>query len=450
MLDYEVIVIGAGYAGLTAARNLIRGGKKVLLLEARDRVGGRVYTHHTSQGYYMDKGAGWIGPTQDRMYALLKEFNISALPTYTSGKSIFYYNDKKKRYSGLIPPVGIHHLIGVQLALNKINKFSKKINLKAPWNSLNASIYDSITTEDWMTKQMPKSQVARDIFKLAFEAVWAAHPREVSLLHTLFYVKSGGNIELLTNVKNGAQQDRILGGADAPARALAQQIKARIQLQAKVTAIEQNAEGVKIIGENFQYQSKKVVIAMPPIVADDIIFTPTLPPMRQSLQKKMPMGKVWKTFMVYEKPFWRKMGMNGMITAPQENVSVVFDNSPKDESVGILMGFVSADAASYFQALSQEERKDEVLGAYNKYFGEVANNPIHYEDHCWTEDPLTKGCYVGLMPPSVMTSYGTALCRPVVHIHWAGTETSEIWNGYMEGAIRSGERVAAEILDIMV
>lgn len=449
MQTYEVIVVGAGYAGLTAARNLISGGKKVLLLEARNRVGGRVYTQHLPQGYYIDKGAGWIGPTQDRMYQLLKEFNISPLPTYDSGKSIFYYNNKKKGYRGLIPPVGLHHLIGVQLALNKINKLSKKINLQAPWESPNAEIFDTISAEEWMLKQMPKSKVARDIFKLAFEAVWAAHPREVSLLHALFYTKSGGNIELLTNVKKGAQQDRIQGGSDGPARALAQKIKAHIQLNAKVIAIEQNTDGVIVLGENFKYEAKKVVIALPPIVADDIHFTPSLPQMRISLQKNMPMGKVWKTFMVYEKPFWRDMGYNGMITAPQEKISVVFDNSPKDGSVGILMGFVSADAAAYFLSLSLEQRKNEVLDAYKKYFGDAAQNPILYDDHCWTEDPLTKGCYVGIMSPLVMTSYGAALRRPVGNIHWAGTETSDIWNGYMEGAVRSGERVATEILDIM-
>lgn len=449
MRSYEVIVIGAGYAGLTAARNLIRGGKKVLLLEARDRVGGRVHTQHFPEGYYLDKGAGWIGPTQDSMYQLLKEFNISYIPTYDKGKSIFYYKNKKKGYRGLIPPVGLHHLIGVQLALNKINKLSKKINLQAPWESPNAELFDTMSAEEWMLGQMPKSQVARDIFKLAFEAVWAAHPREVSLLHTLFYTKSGGNIERLTNVKKGAQQDRILGGSDAPARAIAQQIIAHIQFSSKVTAIEQNIDGVIVSGENFKYHTKKVVIAIPPIVADDILFTPALPSMRQLLQKNMPMGKVWKTFMVYEKPFWRDMGYNGMITAPQEMLSVVFDNSPKDGSVGILMGFVSADAAAYFLSLSQEQRKDTVLTSYKKYFGEAANNPIHYDDHCWTEDPLTKGCYVGLMPPQVMTTYGASLRRPVGNIHWAGTETSDIWNGYMEGAVRSGERVATEILDIL-
>jgi len=449
MQTYEVIVVGAGYAGLTTARNLIRGGKKVLLLEARDRVGGRVHTHREPQGYYIDKGAGWIGPTQDRMYALLKEFDIASLPTYDKGKSIFYYNKKTKGYKGLIPPVGLHHLIGVQLALNKINKLSRKVNLQAPWETPNAEQLDAINAEEWMHKQMPKSQVARDIFKLAFEAVWAAHPREVSLLHTLFYTKSGGNIERLTNVKNGAQQDRIQGGSDGPARAIAQQIKAHIQLHTKVIAVEQDSQGVKIITDKGDFFAQKVVIAIPPIVADDIKFMPALPQMRQSLQQNMPMGKVWKTFMVYQSPFWRKMGYNGMITAPQEHISVVFDNSPKDESVGILMGFVSADAASYFITLSQHERKVEVLKAYSRYFGEAAQNPIAYHDHCWTEDPLTKGCYVGIMPPLVMTTYGAALRRPVGNIHWAGTETSEIWNGYMEGAVRSGERVADELLAIM-
>jgi monoamine oxidase len=444
---YDVIVVGAGYAGLTAARNLINKGLNVLLLEARDRVGGRVYTHQLDDKNYIDKGAAWIGPSQDRMYKLLQEFNIQALPTYDIGKNT-YYSNKVNYYKGLIPPVGLHHLIGVQLALNKINKLSKKIDVFEPWNSNNADFYNQISVADWMKKQMPFSKTARKIFQLAFEAVWAADPSEVSMLHALFYIKSAGNIELLTNVKHGAQQDRILGGADGPARSIAATIDKHILLNHLVKHITQNEHSVEVKGEDFSFESKKVVIAMPPPVVNDIIFSPSLPTNRHQLQQSMFMGKVWKTYCIYKKPFWRDFGLNGMVTAPSEKVSVVFDNSPKDANIGVLMGFVSANSAAEFQNLSEDERKEMVLASYSKYFGPQSRNIISYYDHCWTNDPLTKGCYVGLMPPLASLHSWKSLIQPCGHIHWAGTETSAVWNGYMEGAVCSGERVADELYNI--
>ena len=220
MKIYDAIVIGAGYAGLTATRELLKSEKDVLLLEARDRVGGRVYTKYYDDGTYLDLGAAWVGPTQDKIYALAKEFGVQTFPTYDEGKSTLLFNGKVKRYKGLIPPLPIGSLLSLDFAIKRMNKLSKIIDLEKPWESPNAEYYDSMTLATWMDKQM-NFKTAKIMFKLAAEAIWAADPNEVSMLHALFYTKSGRDLDTLMNVKNGAQEEMSLGGASQPAFRLA-------------------------------------------------------------------------------------------------------------------------------------------------------------------------------------------------------------------------------------
>ncbi|AFK02693.1 amine oxidase [Emticicia oligotrophica DSM 17448] len=445
MKIYDAIVIGAGYAGLTATRELLKAEKDVLLLEARDRVGGRVYTKYYDDGSYLDLGAAWVGPTQDKIYALAREFGVGTFPTYDEGKSTLYFNGKVKHYKGIIPPLPIGSLLSLDFAIKRMNKLSKTIDLEKPWDSPNAAYYDSMTLATWMQKQM-SFKTARIMFKLAAEAIWAADPNEISMLHALFYTKSGRDLDTLINVKNGAQEERILGGASLPALRLAETFQDKIRLNSVVKNIIQEGELVKIQGEGFEFVAKKVVVALPPTLAGRINYLPIMPANREQLTQRMPMGTVWKTYAIYDKPFWREAGLNGLSATNDGFTTVTFDNSPKDGSKGIMMGFVLGNQAKAFANLSEEERRNSILDSFAKFYGEKARHPITYIDHSWATEEFTRGCYAGLMPTGAWTSLGKALREPVGNIHWAGTETSDIWNGYIDGAIRSGERVAREIL----
>lgn len=445
MQIYDTIVIGAGYAGLTATRELIKAGKSVLLLEARDRVGGRVYTKYFDDGSYVDLGGAWVGPTQDKIYALAKEFGVQTFPTYDEGKSTLLFNGKIKRYKGLIPPLPIGSLLSLDFAIKRMNKLSKTVDLESPWKTPNAAYYDSMTLATWMDKQM-SFKTAKIMFKLAAESIWAADPNEISMLHALFYTKSGKDLDTLMNVKNGAQEERLVGGASQPALRLAETFKENIRLNSVVRQITQEGNQVIVKGDGFEFTAKKVVVALPPILAGKINYSPMMPANREQLTQRMPMGVVCKTYAIYDKPFWREDGLNGLSATNEGYTTVTFDNSPKDGSQGIMMGFVLGNQAKAFANLSAEERKASILDSFVKFYGEKARNPIMYLDHSWAEEEFTRGCYAGLMPTGVWTSVGKALRKPVGNIHWAGTETSDIWNGYIDGAIRSGERVAKEIL----
>ena len=446
MQIYDAIIIGAGYAGLTATRELLRAGKKVLLLEARDRVGGRVHTQYFEDGSYVDLGGAWVGPTQDRIYALANEFGVQTFPTYDEGKSTLLFNGKVKRYKGLIPPLPIGSLLSLDFAIKRMNKLSKTVDLQSPWKTPNAAYYDSMTLATWMDKQM-SFKTAKIMFKLAAEAIWAADPNEISMLHALFYTKSCKDLDSLMNVKNGAQEERLVGGASQPALRLADTLKEHIRLNTVVKEIIQEGDTVAVKGEGFALKAKKVVVAIPPVLAGRIHYSPAMPANREQLTQRMPMGVVWKTYAIYDKPFWREEGLNGLSATNEGYVTVTFDNSPKDGSKGIMMGFVLGNQAKAFANLTAEERKASALDTFAKFYGEKARTPVMYLDHSWAEEEFTRGCYAGLMPPGVWTSVGQALREPVGNIHWAGTETSDIWNGYIEGAIRSGERVAKEILE---
>jgi monoamine oxidase len=443
--NFDFIVIGAGYAGLTATRQLLKAEKSVKLLEARERVGGRVHTQQF-EGFYLDMGGTWVGPTQDKIYELIREFGISTFPTYDEGKSTLIMNGKSKNYKGLIPPLPIPSLLSLDGAIKKLTKLSKSVNLQEPWETPEAMKWDSMTLQTWMDKQM-SFDTAKNLFKIAVETIWAAHPNEISMLHALFYTKSGTDLDTLMNIKGGAQEERILGGAMSVALKMAESFPENtIQFDAPVKAIIQDGDKVEVIGKDFNYSCKKVIVAIPPTLAGRIDYQPLLPANRDQLMQRIPMGTVWKCYAVYDRPFWRDKGLNGLAVSDEGYVSVTFDNSPKDGSKGIMMGFVLANQAKDFSLLSESERKKAILSQFEGFFGKEATSPNLYIDKSWAEEEFTRGCYAGVMPTGAWTSLGKHLREPIGNIHWAGTETSDVWNGYIDGAVRSGERVALEVL----
>ncbi len=444
----DVIVIGAGLAGLSAGASLKEHNKDVLILEARDRVGGRVLTQYLDDKTYIDLGAAWVGPTQDRIYHLLDMHGLKTFKTYDIGKSRLSLGNTCVSYSGDMPPLPFLSLISLDLAIKKFNRLSATVNLSAPWSSKKADLYDSMTLDTWLRKNIPFGK-ARTLLEIASEAVWAAHPRDISFLHALFYAKSGGDFDRLLNVKNGAQEERIIGGSQLLVHKMANQLQDSILLNQTVKIISLEKNIYKIQTNSRSFFARKVVIAIPPPLVNKIDFYPSLPVIKRQLFERIPMGNVVKTFAIYDSPFWRDEGLNGMSVTDQGHISVVFDNSPVDGRVGILMGFVLADKARWFMRLSPEERQSDALSSFSHLYGAKALNPLKYLDFSWADEAFSLGCYAGYFPTGVWTGYGSVLRQVEQGIHWAGTETATEWNGYMEGAIQSGYRVAQELLNAL-
>lgn len=441
----DVVIVGAGLAGLSAARELTRAGLDVVVLEARDRVGGRTYSRAASDGTIVDLGGQWIGPTQDRVAALAEELGVTSFPTYNEGKNVEFYRGERFDYEGALPmgdPLAMMEAIEAMLELNLL---AADVPLDTPWTAPNARAWDGQTFESWLQTHI-ESEHARQLMTLAVESVFSVEPRDLSLLHFLFYVRSGGNINQLLSVADGAQERRFHVGSQALSERMAAQLGERVVLNAPVHTLHHDEGGVRAVSEPLTIQAQRAIIAIPPTLAGRLRYRPALPGYRDQLTQRIPMGTVIKVQCLYERPFWRDAGYSGQVTSDEGAVRITFDNSPADGTPGILMGFIEGDEGRIWGRRTSAERKAEVLACFTRYFGEQAAHPYAYEELNWADEEYSRGCYAGVMVPGAWLAYGEALRQPIGRLHWAGTETATLWNGYMDGAIQSGLRAAQEIL----
>jgi monoamine oxidase len=440
----DVVVVGAGLAGLYAARELAAHGKQVVVLEARDRVGGRTLGH-ALQGDTIDLGAQWIGPTQRRVLALARELGIATFPQYHAGAKVLSVGGRRSTYRNTIPGLPLRSLLDLQLALTRIDWLARQVPLDQPALARRAAEWDRLSVADWFDRNVRQPD-ARAVLTGAVRAIFAAEPDELSLLFFLFYVHSGGGMMSLVEIKRGAQQDRLLGGTQQLSQRLAEQLGDRVRLNHAVTRISHDARGVAVAAGGATYRAQAAIVAIPPALASQIRYSPALPTERYRLARAMPMGKVIKCVIAYEQPFWRAAGYSGEALSDAGPVQLVFDDSPRDGQHGALVAFILGAAAREWSGRGRAARARAVCEQLAEFFGPQAAQPLAYVDQDWATEPWSMGCYVGILPPGALTSYGAALREPVGPIHWAGTETAQIWNGYMDGAIESGERAAREIL----
>lgn len=474
--DFDVIVVGAGFAGLTAARDLTRTGHRVGVLEARDRVGGRVYNSALTDGTVVELGGQWIGPTQDRVIALSDDLGLERFDTYNTGRNVLHNGSKLVHYKGAIPRLPVPVLADVGAAQLRLDRMARRVPLEDPWLAAKATKWDTETVETWLRRNM-RTNLGRAMLRLGVRAVFAAEAADISLLHFLFYSHSGGYLDSLFNVAGGAQEQRVIGGTQLIADRLAAQLGDAVILSSPVRAIRYDASspgspassgssasprssastvevtvgtsstGAPVTGANKTYTATRVVVSIPPVLAGRIDYEPALPPAREQLTQRMPMGSVIKCMAVYDEPFWRDEGLTGQATDVEGPAQLTFDNSPPSGRPGVLLAFVEGEHARHLSRQSPDERRRQVTTGLARCFGARAATPIEFVDLDWSAERWSGGCYGAHVPPGVLLGYGTALRAPVGPLHWAGTETSPVWAGYMDGAIRSGERAAHDVAE---
>ncbi|PWH86472.1 flavin monoamine oxidase family protein [Brumimicrobium oceani] len=447
----DVIVIGAGLSGLTAARKLEELGYSVKVIEARDRVGGRNETHLLADGQVLDLGGQWIGPTQTKMYELCKELKLELFPTHNEGKVILYDHGKKSLMgskNGALPKLNVFILLGLGLIIKKIEKRVDQIDLDAPWKHPKAKVWDSETLESWVRKNTKLKKV-RAYFNIVSEVVFSTEASDISFLHFLFYVKSGSGMDNLLNIDEGAQKERVVGGTQQISIRLSELLKNEVILESPVTRIEQSENGVKVFSKEQFWQAKKVIVTLPPTLAGRITYAPPLPGMRDQLTQRIPAGSVIKIQIIYKTPFWRKKGLTGQAVSFTGPLKIVMDNSLPNDSRGVLVMFMEGNDGREASEWTLEKRTQKAIGCLVKYFGDEAKDYLDYIERNWCDEEFTRGGYGGHFTPGVWSGFGKYLRKPIQHIHWAGAETATVWNGYMEGAVRSGERVATEVSETL-
>jgi monoamine oxidase len=445
----DVAVVGAGLAGLVAARDVLAAGRTAVVLEARDRVGGRLLNEQLGDGKVVEVGGQWVGPTQRRILDLGRELSVQTFPTHDEGDNVIRWRGSLRRYSGAIPRLGPVTLATIAITQARLDAMARTVPLGAPWAAPRALEWDGQTFWSWMRRNVP-SRGARDLLELAVEAVWAVPSTDISLLHLLFYIHSAGSLDTLLSTEGGAQDRRFVGGSQLVALRLAERLGPDVvRLESPVRRIEHGPEGATVISDGGVVRARRAIVAIPPTLCSRIAYDPPLPGHRDQLTQRMPQGTVTKCIAIYERPFWRAEGLSGQGTSDAGAVNFVFDNSPPEGTPGVLVAFLEGRAAREWGHRRADERREAVLAGLVALFGERAASPERYLERAWAEEEWTRGCYGCSMTAGAWTGFGRSLREPIGPLHWAGSETATVWSGYMDGAVQSGERAASEALAVL-
>jgi monoamine oxidase len=445
----DVVVVGAGLSGLAAARVLAGAGRDVLVLEARDRVGGRTLNHSIGGGHVVEVGGEYVGPTQDRILALAQAVGVNTFLTYNQGSNVEIIGGQRSLYpasSGV--PTDTETATFLIDLLTKVDPIAKEVGATTPWRAKRAKELDRTTLAEFARPLVSKR--LRPVFEAVNNSVWGVDSDQLSMLYVASYVASAGDetnpgslIRLLTTA-GGAQERRFVGGSQLVSQRVAARLGRRVLLGTPVTGLALTGTGVRVQAGQLVVDAKRVIVAVPPPLA--LGLTRSLSHRRAKLLSGTHMGHLIKSEAVYPTPFWRAEGLSGQGVSDEGIASVPFDNSPPDGSVGVLFAFTGGRAADRLARLSAAERRRQVLQRFREYVGNQALSPTQFIEHDWRSEKWTGGCPTGIPGPGILSAYGHTLRAPIGPVHFAGTETSDYWQGYMDGAVRAGERAAGEIL----
>ncbi len=458
----DVVVVGAGLAGLQAARWIVEAGRNVRVFEARTRVGGRTWTVGPTSvqepGFAqlgkpplmpVDLGGQWVGPDQSRVLRLADELGLARFPSFHSGRKRLDDRGKLSTYRASIPRVSPLALLELHSALSHLDRLRRQISVDTPWDESRAQLFDGISLEAWKRRNIV-NPVVRGLIDALTRVVLGAEPAEISLLYFLFYMQSGGGLLKLAEFAGGAQEQRILGGAQQLAEGLASRLPSgSVLLGHPVTKICQSRDGVTLEAGEQTWTAQACIIAIPPALCARIDFSPTPPPLRLQLSQRMPQGSLIKCILTYSSTWWRDTQLSGELVSTDGPLCFVCDNTDASGKQPALVAFFGGDQARRWGTCSPVERRERVVTELVRCLGPQAVDPIGYLEKDWSADPWARGCPVGVMSPGNMERFGPALRKPWGRVLWAGTETASEWCGYMEGALQSGERAANETAELL-
>jgi monoamine oxidase len=442
-LEADVAIVGAGIAGLMAARNLAAAGLQPLVLEARDRIGGRTVNQPIGDGAIVEMGGQYVPEQDTRLRALLAELEIDLFPVYDRGAHLLELGRGVRSYRGKLPRVRPLALLDIGRARMRMDRSARQVPTTAPWTARRAREWDSTNFGEWLDANV-RTEDGRALLGAAFTTIWAEDPHGLNLLGALSRIHEAGGFENLTQTRGGMLQDRVVGGSARIAQALAAGLD--VACGCPVDAIADHGSSVELQAGRTRVTARRAIVAVPPVLARWIRFEPRLPGARRKALAGLPPGSVIKVALVYDRPFWRDRGLSGRALTVDGPVTSTLDNSPPDGEPGVLVGFVPGSRARALAKLPPAERREAVLAAFAQLFGPEAARPEQYLEKDWNADPWSRGCYQGLPAPGVVSELFPTFVEPVGRIHWAGTETTFESFGGMNGAVLSGERAAGEVL----
>jgi monoamine oxidase len=281
---------------------------------------------------------------------------------------------------------------------------------------------------------------------MALAGPYTSAASEVSLLWVLYQMASGGGPDFVVSNKDGSQDARPVGGMGAIYRPMAAELGDALQLSQPVRRIAHDDDAVTVCSDELRVRARRVIVAVPLAIASQISYEPMLPVDRSFLQQRMPGGAIVKISVVYDEPFWRADGLSGQSAAPGSLATLTIDACTDTGAPGVLCVITEGPTARRLGQLEESARKAAVVGELVDRFGERAGSPVSYHEQNWALERYSGGGMISHAPTGVLTQFGPALRQPCGRIHWAGTESSAVMCGWVDGAVRSGERAAAEVL----
>ncbi|XP_033638849.1 amine oxidase [flavin-containing] B-like [Asterias rubens] len=446
--QYDVIVLGAGVSGLSAAKLLNAQGQNVLVLEARDRVGGRTYTKRDPSFQYADMGGSYIGPSQKRISKLANELGLNLHQVNDNERAVFMDKGKVLAYRDFPRIYNPFALMDFNHFWRTVDNYCRQVPLSAPWDCPRATEWDSITTQEFINKTC-WTRFTKASAEAMIRMTFANEPRDMSFLFFLWYNRSGGNAYTHMATSDGAQESKIVGGSMQVTERIADILGTdHVLLNKPVSKVTQHEDGSITVAtlDGDSYNCAHVISAVPQALIGRITFSPPLPSLRNQFIQRIPMGSCIKVLLYYKTPFWRELDFCGDLCGT-ELLAEAHDDTKPDGSYPALVGFLNADNARKYCMETPEKRASMVAEVYSKVFkSNQALNPVATVEQNWMAEQYSGGCYMGATAPGVLTTMGRVIRTPVGKVYFAGTETATRWSGYMDGAVQAGERAAREVL----
>lgn len=440
----DAVVVGAGISGLTAATRLVEQGQEVVVLEARDRVGGRLWNTEIG-GEANELGGEWVAPYQSRLHALLDDLGIELFPAYREGENVYVdAAGVSHRYAGH-EPVAAESMRAYEDAEAKLDTLAKELDPEAPWTHPDASELDATTYESWLRREVA-DDVARDLLRAWLAGGFLTKPAHTfSLLQGLWVIAGAGGVYELFAAEQCLAY-RVVGGSQLTPLRLAERLGERVVLESPVRDVVWTPESVEVHAGATRVRARAAIVAVAPNLTGSIRFDPPLSAWRLRLEQAMSQGSVSKILVAYEQPFWRENGLSGEGFAPYSLVRELYDNSPPSGSVGVLCTFLAGEVADEAGRMSPAARRAAVLDGVAAYVGPHALKPTDYIETDWCAEEWTRGAYAATFSVGGLTRFGPDLRRPVGPIHWACADIAGVGHMHMEGGVRAGEAAAAAVL----
>ncbi|WP_173922910.1 NAD(P)/FAD-dependent oxidoreductase [Agromyces sp. Marseille-P2726] len=454
-IDCDVVIVGAGASGLTVATRLKDAGRSVIVLEARDRVGGRLWTD-VIDGAMLEIGGQWVSPDQDALIETLDELGLETYPRYRDGVNVYIGPDGEvKKFEGQIFPVPPATEQEILTLIEKLDALVAEIDPDRPWDHPDAKDLDEISFARWLETQTDDEEARENVGMFIAGAMLTKPAHAFSALQALLMAASAGSFSNLVDA-DFILDRRVVGGLQQLPLRLAERLGGAVRLGQPVRIVRwtqpaderPDAPGPRVVAvtDTFEVHTRHAVLAVPPILIDRISFEPPLPRRQHQLHQHLSMGFVIKVHAVYETPFWRGAGLSGTAFSPYELVHEAYDNTNHDDPRGTLVGFVADEAADEVFQLSSEHRKARILESLSRYFGDQALHPLVYYESDWGSEEWTRGAYAASFDMGGLARYGRFLREPVGPIHFSCSDIAGKGYQHVDGAIRVGREVADEIL----